>query len=136
MQSMGGHISPTEAMAEPIHLSHSGPVGGVVAASHFARVLGEGNIITADLGGTSFDTALIRDGRPAYAHRTTINRLLTGLSIIDIHAIGAGGGSICWIESAACRRWARTARAGSPARRATATAERTRRSPTPTSCSA
>ncbi|WP_187369096.1 hydantoinase/oxoprolinase family protein [Baekduia soli] len=98
MQSMGGHISPTEAMAEPIHLSHSGPVGGVVAATHFAKVLGEGNIITADLGGTSFDTALIREGRPAYAHRTTINRLLTGLSIIDIHAIGAGGGSICWID--------------------------------------
>ena len=98
MQSLGGHISAREAMAQPIQLSHSGPVGGVVAASQFAEALGERNIITADLGGTSFDTALIRDARPAYAHRTTINRLLTGLSIVDIHAIGAGGGSICWVD--------------------------------------
>ena len=98
MQSLGGHISAREAMAQPIQLSHSGPVGGVVAASQFAEVLGERNIITADLGGTSFDTALVRDARPAYAHRTVINRLLTGLSIVDIHAIGAGGGSICWVD--------------------------------------
>lgn len=98
MQSLGGHISGREAMDQPIQLSHSGPVGGVVAASQFAEILGESNIITADLGGTSFDTALIREGRPAYAHRTTINKLLTGLSIVDIHAIGAGGGSICWVD--------------------------------------
>jgi len=90
MQSLGGHISAEDAMAEPIRLSHSGPVGGVVAATHFASLLGERNIITADLGGTSFDTALIRDGRPTHAHRMTINRLLTGLSSVDIHAIGAG----------------------------------------------
>jgi N-methylhydantoinase A len=98
MQSLGGHISPEDAMAEPIRLSHSGPVGGVVAATHFASLLGETNIITADLGGTSFDTALIRDGRPTHAHRMTINRLLTGLSSVDIHAIGAGGGSILWVD--------------------------------------
>lgn len=98
MQSLGGHISAGDAMAEPIRLSHSGPVGGVVAASHFASLLGEHNIITADLGGTSFDTAMIRDGRPAHAHRMTINRLLTGLSSVDIHAIGAGGGSILWVD--------------------------------------
>ena len=98
MQSLGGHMSGAEAIGEPIRLSHSGPVGGVVAASHFAELLGERDIITADLGGTSFDTALIRGGRPAYAHRTTINRLLTGLSIVDIHAIGAGGGSVCWVD--------------------------------------
>jgi N-methylhydantoinase A len=98
MQSLGGHISAEEAMSEPIRLSHSGPVGGVVAATHFASVLGEDNIITADLGGTSFDTALIRDGRPTHAHRMTINRLLTGLSSVDIHAIGAGGGSILWVD--------------------------------------
>lgn len=98
MQSLGGHISDREAIGQPIQLSHSGPVGGVVAACQFAEVLGERNIITADLGGTSFDTALIRDARPAYAHRTTINRLLTGLSIVDIQAIGAGGGSICWVD--------------------------------------
>ena len=98
MQALGGHISADEAMANPIRLSHSGPVGGIVAATEFARALGEPNIITADLGGTSFDTALVRDGQPAYTHRTTVNRLLTGLSSVDIHAIGAGGGSICWVD--------------------------------------
>src|SRR5256885_15133806 len=92
MQSLGGHISGAEAVVEPIQLSHSGPVGGVVAASHFASQLGEQNIITADVGGTSFDTALIRDGRATYAHRTRIDQLLTGLSTIDIHPIGAGRG--------------------------------------------
>jgi len=98
VQSLGGHMTASQALSEPIRLSHSGPVGGVVAASHFASVIGERNIITADLGGTSFDTALIRDGKPARAHRTTINRLLTGLSTVDIHAIGAGGGSVLWIN--------------------------------------
>jgi N-methylhydantoinase A len=98
VQSLGGHMTTGQALTEPIRLSHSGPVGGVVAASHFASVIGERNIITADLGGTSFDTALIRDGKPARAHRTTINRLLTGLSTVDIHAIGAGGGSVLWIN--------------------------------------
>jgi N-methylhydantoinase A len=98
MQSLGGRISEDDAMAKPIQLSHSGPVGGVVAACHFAALLDEPDIITADVGGTSFDTALIRSGRPTYAHRTTINRLLTGLSTVDIHAIGAGGGSIAWVD--------------------------------------
>jgi N-methylhydantoinase A len=98
MQSLGGHIGAEAAVAEPIQLSHSGPVGGVIAAGALAAALGEEDIITADVGGTSFDTALIKGGRPAYAHRTTINRLLTGLSIVDIHAIGAGGGSIAWID--------------------------------------
>jgi N-methylhydantoinase A len=98
VQSLGGHMTAGQALTEPIRLSHSGPVGGVVAASHFASVIGERNIITADLGGTSFDTALIRDGKPARAHRTTINRLLTGLSTVDIHAIGSGGGSVLWIN--------------------------------------
>jgi N-methylhydantoinase A len=98
MQSLGGRIGEATAVAEPIRLSHSGPVGGVVAAGHFASALGEADVITADVGGTSFDTALIKRGRPAYAHRTTINRLLTGLSAIDINAIGAGGGSIAWVD--------------------------------------
>lgn len=98
MQALGGHISAEEATANPIHLVHSGPVGGIVAATEFARALDEPNIITADLGGTSFDTALVPGNQPSYAHRTTVNRLLTGLSSIDVHAIGAGGGSICWVD--------------------------------------
>ncbi len=98
MQSLGGQLSAREGIREPIQLTHSGPVGGVVAATHFAAQLRLGDVITADVGGTSFDTALIKDQRPTYAHRTRINRLLTGLSTIDIHAIGAGGGSVAWVD--------------------------------------
>ncbi len=98
MQSLGGQLSAEEGIREPIQLTHSGPVGGVVAATHLAAQLGLVDVITADVGGTSFDTALIKNQRPTYAHRTRINRLLTGLSTIDIHAIGAGGGSIAWVD--------------------------------------
>jgi N-methylhydantoinase A len=98
MQSLGGQLSAEESLREPIRLTHSGPVGGVTAAAYLASSLGIADAITADMGGTSFDTALIKDGRPAFAHRTRINRLLTGLSTVDIHAIGAGGGSIAWID--------------------------------------
>src|SRR6266540_2060841 len=59
MQSLGGQLSAEEGIREPIQLTHSGPVGGVVAASHFAAQLGLDDVITADVGGTSFDTALI-----------------------------------------------------------------------------
>jgi len=98
MQSIGGQLSPDEGRREPIQLIHSGPVGGVIAATHFAAEMGLSDVITADVGGTSFDTALIKGRRPTYAHRTKVNRLLTGLSSIDIHTIGAGGGSIAWID--------------------------------------
>ncbi|HEX4306100.1 MAG TPA: hydantoinase/oxoprolinase family protein [Solirubrobacterales bacterium] len=63
---------------QPIQLSHSGPVGGVVAAGDFAKELGLSNIITADLGGTSLDTALIRRGParayPARPHQSAPDR--------------------------------------------------------------
>ena len=98
MQSLGGRIPGAEAISEPIRLTNSGPVGGVVAATHFAKMLGVTDIITADVGGTSFDTALIRDLEPSLSHRLMINRLLTGLSAIDVHTVGAGGGSVAWVD--------------------------------------
>src|SRR5205807_8264093 len=99
MQSIGGLISPDEARELPISLINSGPAGGVIGARALAAALGLKDVITADVGGTSFDTALIKDGELTLAHRAEIGKFATGLSMIDISAIGAGGGSICWIDN-------------------------------------
>lgn len=99
MQSIGGLISPEEARDLPISLINSGPAGGVMGARAVAARLGLRDVITADMGGTSFDTALIQDLQPTLAHRAQIGRFATGLSMIDISTIGAGGGSILWIDN-------------------------------------
>ncbi|MCL6444531.1 MAG: hydantoinase/oxoprolinase family protein [Alicyclobacillus sp.] len=98
MQSVGGGMSPEEAVSRPIFLMNSGPVGGVMAATYVGERIGRSNIITADMGGTSFDTSIIVGGKYQVVNRVTLNRLTTGLSAVEINAIGAGGGSICWID--------------------------------------
>lgn len=98
MQSVGGQLSPDEGRRYPLQLMHSGPVGGVIAAVQFAAEMGLSDIITVDVGGTSFDAALVHERRPGYVHRTSVNRLLTGLGVVDVHSIGAGGGSITWLD--------------------------------------
>jgi N-methylhydantoinase A len=98
MQSVGGVLSPEEARELPIQLIESGPVGGVVGARALAAELGLKDVITADMGGTSFDTALIKDGELTVVHRAEVGKFATGLSMIDISIIGAGGGSIFWID--------------------------------------
>ncbi|EKN70992.1 5-oxoprolinase (ATP-hydrolyzing) [Neobacillus bataviensis LMG 21833] len=98
MQSIGGVLSSDEAKYRAINLINSGPVGGVLGANNLGKLLGLKDIITADMGGTSFDTALIKDNQLGLAHRAELNRFMTGLSMVDITAIGAGGGSICWID--------------------------------------
>jgi N-methylhydantoinase A len=98
MQSVGGLLSPAEARGLPIALINSGPVGGVVGARALGERLGIDRIITGDIGGTSFDTALIKDGELKVAHRADIDRFASGVDMIDINAIGAGGGSILWLD--------------------------------------
>lgn len=99
MQSVGGLLSPEEARGLPIELINSGPVGGVVGARALAQRLGLRDVITADMGGTSFDCALIKDLQLTEAHRAQLGKFATGLSMIDISAIGAGGGSIFWLDA-------------------------------------
>jgi N-methylhydantoinase A len=98
MQSIGGVLSSEEAKYRAINLINSGPVGGVLGANNLGKLLGLKDVITADMGGTSFDTALIKDNQLGLGHRAELNRFMTGLSMVDITAIGAGGGSICWID--------------------------------------
>jgi N-methylhydantoinase A len=97
-QSLGGSLEPVEAKRRPLHLFNSGPVGGVVGARRLADAMGLTDVLTADMGGTSFDVALVREGQPDVTHRTVMERFETGLSQVDITVVGAGGGSICWLD--------------------------------------
>jgi N-methylhydantoinase A len=105
MHSMGGVIDPAETARLPVTQILSGPVGGVCGANYLGKLIGVKDIITADVGGTSFDTSLIHNNELRVVSRTHIPApgsrgpgYLTGLSLIDISAIGAGGGSIAWID--------------------------------------
>lgn len=98
MQSSGGSISAGAAAAEPVRTILSGPAGGVVGALSVARAAGADNIITFDMGGTSTDVALCdRDGM-----RMTTEGSVAGLPVavnmMDIHTVGAGGGSIARVD--------------------------------------
>jgi len=106
VHSAGGVSTPDEVRRSPVTLINSGPVAGYVGAMKFAERLGRRNVITADVGGTSFDTGMIADGRLALRHRTMVPApghpspgYLTGLSMMDVSAIGTGGGSIGWVDA-------------------------------------
>ena len=98
-QSLGGSLDPAEAKRRPLHLFNSGPVGGVIGARRMADAMGYKDILTGDMGGTSFDVALVREGKPDVTHQTVMGRFETGLSQVDITVVGAGGGSICWLDA-------------------------------------
>ncbi|MFD4369852.1 hydantoinase/oxoprolinase family protein [Rhodococcus sp. NPDC058521] len=98
MQSIGG-LSPASELAERSVTSlHSGPVGGIVAAQKLGEQLGEPNIITADMGGTSFDVGLIVDGAPQTASQTIVERNILRVPAVEAVSIGAGGGSVAWLD--------------------------------------
>ncbi|MGY4340108.1 hydantoinase/oxoprolinase family protein [Bradyrhizobium sp. LM2.9] len=98
MQSNGGLAAPDVVSALPVTLLESGPAGGVTAAARLCERLGIPNAITGDMGGTSYDVSLIRDGQPELRNSTTINTYTVRAPNIDIISIGAGGGSIAWID--------------------------------------
>ncbi len=93
MQSNEGYISPARARLEPIKTALSGPAGGVVGARHLAKAAGFENVISFDMGGTSTDVSLI-EGAIRRTHESRIGDFPIRLPIIDIHSVGAGGGSV------------------------------------------
>jgi N-methylhydantoinase A len=98
MQSNGGVIDASRAAQLPIRTLESGPAGGVIGARALAAELGYANVICADVGGTSYDVALIEDGHILERTDTKVGgRPVVGPGI-DIVSIGAGGGSIAWID--------------------------------------
>jgi N-methylhydantoinase A len=99
VQSNGGVMSTAMARRFPIRTALSGPAAGVIAAGAIARAAGYADVITADLGGTSFDVSLIANGGSTLAAQTTIDfGLVIRTPMIEITTIGAGGGSIAHVE--------------------------------------
>lgn len=100
VQSNGGVMSTATARHLPVRTALSGPAAGVIAAMAICKAAGYDNIITCDLGGTSFDVSLVADGVPALAAQTTIDfGLVIRTPMIEISTIGAGGGSIASVDS-------------------------------------
>lgn len=101
MQSNGGVIPLGQLGRRSAHIVRSGPAAGVMAAVRLARAGGYDNVITADMGGTSFDVAVAINGEPKVAEITNLDfRIPLRLPMIDVHTIGAGGGSIAHIDRA------------------------------------
>jgi N-methylhydantoinase A len=103
MQSNGGSVSAGVAASEPVRAILSGPAGGVVGALKVCGVAGFPNIITFDMGGTSTDVALCR-GAARTTNEATVAGLPVAVPIIDIHTVGAGGGSIARLDVAGALR--------------------------------
>lgn len=98
MQSNGGVIPVDVAGAFPVRLAVSGPAGGVAGAMAMAEQVGERNLITLDMGGTSTDVGLVVGGRPVYGSQYTIEGYPLRMIGIDIRSIGAGGGSLARLD--------------------------------------
>ncbi|HTG72519.1 MAG TPA: hydantoinase/oxoprolinase family protein [Terriglobia bacterium] len=98
MQSNGGAVRARTAAELPVHTIVSGPAGGVVGAFHVASACGYSNVITFDMGGTSTDVALC-EGSISVTREAEIDGLPVGIPIIDVHTVGAGGGSIAELDS-------------------------------------
>jgi N-methylhydantoinase A len=103
MQSSGGSISAQTAAQEPVRTILSGPAGGVIAATRIAALAGFPNIITFDMGGTSTDVALCR-GAAHTTNEAKITGLPVAVPVLDIHTVGAGGGSIATVDAGGALR--------------------------------
>jgi N-methylhydantoinase A len=98
MQSNGGVVSPEVAMDRAAATLLSGPAAGPIAGIEYTSVQGYDDCLTIDMGGTSFDAALIKDKTPLITTEGEINRLRIALPMLGIVTIGAGGGSIGWVD--------------------------------------
>ena len=104
MQGNGGVVDVEQATHHGVQALLSGPASGVVAGAHLGRSSGFKNVITIDMGGTSFDVCLVQDGRPKIGTDQWMSRYRVAVPFIDIHTIGAGGGSIAWVDEGGALR--------------------------------
>lgn len=98
MQSGGGLATVEQVKVKPILMLDSGPVGGMLGSQHYGRHYGEPNIICTDVGGTSFDVGLVFGGAPQLEAQPVIAKYAYLLPKIAIKSIGAGGGSLAWVD--------------------------------------
>jgi N-methylhydantoinase A len=98
VQSAGGALTVAEARRVPINLAFSGPAAGVAAGVVVAQAAGVTDALTYDMGGTSTDVSLVTSARPSRRTRGELFGIWTALPFLDVESIGAGGGSIAWID--------------------------------------
>jgi N-methylhydantoinase A len=102
MRSNGGVMTPETATERPVAMMESGPVGGIIASARVGQALGYRNVISFDMGGTTAKASLIRDGEPTLAPGYYVGGYAGGhpvmLPMIDVVEVGAGGGSIAWLD--------------------------------------
>ena len=98
-QCVGGCVPSAEAAAAPLYTVDSGPVSGVLASSVLGPKMGYPNIITTDMGGTTFDVGIVYQGAPLTRNETMLDQFEMSLPMIDVVSIGAGGGSIALYRS-------------------------------------
>src|SRR6185369_136587 len=100
VHSNGGLMSIGTVRSFPVRTCLSGPAAGVVGASEIGRAAGFANLVTFDVGGTSTDVSLIHGGKPLFSSNTEVAGYPVKTPMIDIHVIGAGGGSVAWMDDA------------------------------------
>ena len=98
MQSNGGVMTSETAGQKSVHTVLSGPAAGVLGGVTLAKIVGEENVITIDMGGTSFDVSLAHKGQPTFTMESDIGGHIIKIPMIDIKTLGAGGGSIAWVD--------------------------------------
>ncbi len=99
VHSAGGSITIGEARRVPVGLAESGPAAGVAACVTVAAATGTPDVVTCDMGGTSFDVSIVAGGQPTRRTRGELMGIWTALSLVDLESIGAGGGSIGWSDA-------------------------------------
>lgn len=104
MQSHGGTIEADVARERPVTTLLSGPAAGVEAAAHLGALSGHTDVITMDMGGTSCDVSLVAGGEPVRSTDVELGGRPIPVSMVDVHTIGAGGGSIGWIDAGGALR--------------------------------
>jgi N-methylhydantoinase A len=98
MHSSGGVCSVDEAKTRGVSLLSSGPAGGMLGARALAEQLGFERAVATDVGGTSFDVGVVVDGEVSYARAPVFAKYPVALPVVDVTSVGAGGGSIAWVE--------------------------------------
>ena len=97
-QGLGGGISLDKARAYPLSMLGSGPAGGAIGANELAKRMGKKAVLLGDMGGTSFDTGIIVDNEIHIEKNLQLGPFQTGVNLVDVISVGAGGGSIAWIS--------------------------------------
>jgi N-methylhydantoinase A len=98
MQASGGLTSVGDAARRPIVTLDSGPTGGILGSRHLGQLYGEDNVVCTDVGGTSFDVGLVLEGEIPMDHEPVVAQYSLRMPKVLVATIGAGGGSICWLD--------------------------------------